>query len=85
MKNKLIFWIIFTIRRRIVIKGKADEISAKIMTIKVKRMKYLQKLGAQRQRLRPVFCNLLQTELQENLNLFNVYNVKIFNVCIGQL
>ena len=74
MKNKLIFWIIFTIRRRIVIKGKADEISAKIMTIKVKRMKYLQKLGAQRQRLRPVFCNLLQTELQENLNLFNVFN-----------
>ena len=73
MEKKLIFWIVYIIRP-----------GMKIVIIKVKRMKYLQKPGAQGQILGPVFCNWLQTELQENWNLFNVYNVKIFNVCIGQ-
>ena len=73
MENKLIFWIVYIIRP-----------GMKIVIIKVKRMKYLQKPGAQRQILGPVFCNWLQTELQENLNLFNVFNDQIFYVATVQ-
>ena len=38
-------------------------------------MKYLQILGAQRQRLGPVFYNWLQTELQENLNFVLMFSM----------